>query len=74
MLADSTGKLAKDFDVYLEDEGLALRSSFVVNSEAKIVSYEVNDNSIGREASEMLRKVQAAQSVAEYGDQVCPAK
>ncbi len=74
MLADPTAKLAQDFEVYIEEEGMALRGSFVINPEAKIVSYEVNDNSIGREASELLRKVQAAQFVAEHGDQVCPAK
>lgn len=74
MLADPTAKLAKDFEVYIEEEGLALRGSFVVNPAGKIVAYEVNSNNIGREASELLRKVQAAQFVAEHGDQVCPAK
>jgi peroxiredoxin (alkyl hydroperoxide reductase subunit C) len=74
MLGDPTATLARDFEVYIEDEGMALRGSFVINPEGKIVSYEVNDNSIGREASELLRKVQAAQFVAEHGDQVCPAK
>lgn len=74
MLADPTGKLCKDFRVYIEEEGLALRGSFIVNPEGRIVSYEVNDNSIGRDASELLRKVQAAQFVAKHGDQVCPAK
>jgi peroxiredoxin (alkyl hydroperoxide reductase subunit C) len=74
MLADPTAALARDFEVYIEDAGQAYRGSFVINPEGKIVSYEVNDNSIGREASELLRKVQAAQFVAEHGDQVCPAK
>ncbi|MBN7773777.1 alkyl hydroperoxide reductase subunit C [Clostridium aminobutyricum] len=74
MLADPNGKLAKDFEVYIEEEGMALRGSFVVNPEAKIVAYEVNSNSIGREASELLRKLQAAQFVAAHGDEVCPAK
>lgn len=74
MLADPTGTLTRDFDVHIEEEGLALRGSFIVNPEGKIVAYEVNSNNIGREASELLRKVQAAQFVAEHGDQVCPAK
>lgn len=74
MLADPTGKLSRDFEVYIEEEGVALRGSFIVNPQGKIVSYEVNDNSIGRDASELLRKVQAAQFVAKHGDQVCPAK
>ncbi len=74
MIADPTGKITKDFDVYIEEDGMALRGSFVIDPEAKIVSYEVNANSIGREASELLRKVQAAQFVNEHGDEVCPAK
>jgi len=74
MLADPTGKLCRDFEVLIEEEGMALRGSFIVNPEGKIVAYEVHDNSIGRDASELLRKVQAAQFVAEHGDQVCPAK
>ena len=74
MLADPTAKLAKEFEVYIEESGMALRGSFVINPEGKIVSYEVNDTSIGRDASELLRKVQAAQFVAEHGDQVCPAR
>lgn len=74
MIGDPTGKIAKDFDVYLEDEGVALRGSFVIDPEGKIVSYEVNNNAIGRDADELLRKVEAAQFVHEHGDQVCPAK
>jgi len=74
MIADPTGKISRDFDVYIEESGLALRGSFVINPEGKIIAYEVNDTSIGREAAELLRKVQAAQFVAEHGDQVCPAK
>lgn len=74
MLADPTGKLCRDFEVLIEEEGMALRGSFIVNPEGKIVAYEVHDNSIGRDASELLRKVQAAQFVAEHDDQVCPAK
>lgn len=74
MLADPTGRLSKDFEVYIEDSGMALRGSFVINPEGKIVAYEVNDTSIGREAGELLRKVQAAQFVAQHGGEVCPAK
>jgi peroxiredoxin (alkyl hydroperoxide reductase subunit C) len=74
MLADPTAKLAEEFEVYIEEDGMALRGSFVINPQGKIVSYEVNATNIGREASELLRKVQAAQFVAEHGDQVCPAK
>ena len=74
MLADPTGTLTRNFEVMIEEEGLALRGSFVVNPEGVIKAYEIHDNGIGRNAEELLRKVQAAQFVAEHGDQVCPAK
>lgn len=73
MIADPTGKLARDFEVMIEEEGMALRGSFVVNPEGEIKAYEVHDNGIGREASELLRKLRAAKFVAEHGE-VCPAK
>ena len=74
MLADPTGKLTRAFDVMIEEEGMALRGSFVVNPEGVIKAYEIHDNGIGRDADELFRKVQAAQFVAAHGDQVCPAK
>lgn len=73
MLGDPTGRLARMFEVLIEEEGLALRGTFIVNPEGEIQAYEVHQNGIGRNAEELLRKVQAAQFVAEHGDQVCPA-
>ena len=74
MLADPTAALAKDFDVYIEKDGLAERGTFVINPEGRIVAYEVNAGNVGRNATELLRKVEASQFVAQHGDQVCPAK
>ncbi len=74
MLADPTAALARDFDVYIESDGMAERGTFIVNPEGKIVAYEVNAGNVGRNADELLRKVQALQFVAEHGDEVCPAK
>lgn len=74
MLADPTGKLARDFDVMIEEDGMAERGSFIVNPEGRIVAYEVTAGNVGRNADELLRRVQASQFVAEHGDQVCPAK
>lgn len=74
MLADPTGKLARAFDVMIEEDGMAERGSFIVNPEGKIVAYEVIAGNVGRNADELYRRVQASQFVAEHGDQVCPAK
>ena len=73
MLADPTHAISRDFEVLIEEDGMAERGTFVVNTEGKIVSYEVTAGNVGRNADELLRKVQAAQFVAEHGDEVCPA-
>ena len=64
MLADPTHALAKDFEVYIETDGVAERGTFVVNPEGKIVAYEVNAGNVGRNAEELFRKLQALQFVA----------
>ena len=73
MVADPTGRLSRNFGVMIEEEGLALRGTFVINPEGVIKVMEVHDLGIGRSAAELLRKVQAAQYVAENDGEVCPA-
>lgn len=74
MLADPAHVLARDFEVLIEDDGLAERGAFIVDPEGRIQVYEVTAGGIGRNAKELLRLVQAAKFVAEHGDEVCPAK
>ncbi|MBL8447055.1 MAG: peroxiredoxin [Zoogloeaceae bacterium] len=74
MLGDPTGAITRAFDVMIEEEGLALRGTFVVNPEGVIKVAEIHDLGIGRDASELLRKVKAAQYVASHPGEVCPAK
>lgn len=73
MLADPTGNLSKEFGVYIEEEGLALRGSFIINPDGILKAYEAHDNSIGRSAKELLRKLQAAIFVEKHKGLVCPA-
>lgn len=73
MLADPTGKFCKEFGTYIEEEGLSLRGSFIIDPDGVIKACEIHDNSIGRSAKELLRKVQAAKFVRENKGQVCPA-
>lgn len=74
MIGDPAGILAKKFGVLVEELGQALRATFVIDPEGKIKVYEIHDMGIGRNAKELLRKVQAAKFVREHGDEVCPAK
>ncbi len=74
MLADPTGFLSRSFGVYIEEEGLAQRGSFLIDPSGRVKLAEVNDNGIGRNADELVRKIQAAQFVASHPNEVCPAK
>ena len=74
MLADPTGLLARAFGVMIEEDGMAYRGTFVVNPDGYVKVVEINDNNIGRNADELLRKVEAAQFVASHPGDVCPAK
>ncbi len=74
MIGDPTGAICRNFDVMIEEVGLADRGTFVIDSEGKIQIVEVNAGGIGRDASELLRKVKAAQYVASHPNEVCPAK
>jgi peroxiredoxin (alkyl hydroperoxide reductase subunit C) len=74
MIGDPTGRLTRAFDVMMEGEGLAMRGTFVVNPEGVIKAMEVHDDGIGRDAKELLRKVQAAQYVAAHPGEACPAR
>jgi len=74
MLADPTGNFCRALGTYIEDEGLSYRATVIVNPDGIIKSFEINDNSIGRNAEETLRKLRAAKFVYEHGGEVCPAK
>ena len=74
MIGDPTGAITRNFDVMIEEEGLALRGTFLINPEGRIKLCEIHDNGIGRDATELLRKVRAAQYVANHPGEVCPAK
>ena len=74
LVGDPTGTITRNFEVMIEEEGLAYRGTFLINPEGQIKLCEIHDNGIGRDAKELLRKVQAAQYVASHPGEVCPAK
>ncbi len=81
MVADPTGALCREFGTYIEgepgalveDAGLSRRGSFLIDPDGVLTALEIHDNSIGRNASELLRKVQAADFVRNSDGLVCPA-
>jgi len=73
MLADPTGQLCRALGTLIESEGLSLRGSFIFDPQGNLKCYELHDNSIGRSAMELLRKLQAAKFTDENPGLVCPA-
>lgn len=74
MIGDPTGTISRNFGVMIEEEGIADRGAFVIDPDGKIQIVEINAGGIGRDASELLRKIKAAQYVASHPGEVCPAK
>ncbi len=73
MAADPSGKICKAFGTYIDEEGLSLRGSYIVDPDGVLKAMDIHDNSIGRNANEILRKLQAAKFVRENEGLVCPA-
>ena len=74
MIGDPTGTISRNFGVMIEEVGLADRGTFVIDPQGKVQIIEINAGGVGRDASELLRKVKAAQYVASHPGEVCPAK
>jgi peroxiredoxin (alkyl hydroperoxide reductase subunit C) len=73
MIADPTGELSREFGVYIDEKGITLRGTFIIDPNGVLQAYEVSADGIGRNADELLRKLQAAKFVHEHGTEVCPA-
>lgn len=73
MVADPTGAICKAYGTYIDDQGLSWRGSFIIDPDGILRACELHDNSIGRSAEELLRKLQAARFVREHKGEVCPA-
>lgn len=74
LVGDPTHQLTRAFDVHIDEEGLALRGTFIIDPQGVIKTLEIHDNAIARDVKETLRKLKAAQFVASHPGEVCPAK
>lgn len=67
LLSDITKQISRDYNVLIEDEGISLRGTFIINPEGIVKHIMVNDLNIGRNIDELLRVLKALQT----GD-LCP--
>lgn len=72
MLADPSRRVCKAYWTLIENEGLSLRATYIINPDGIIKAFEFHDNNIGRSIDELIRKLQAAKFVAEHKGEVCP--
>lgn len=72
LVADMTKKISTDYGVLIEDAGVALRGSFLIDKEGNIRHYVINDLPLGRNVDEHIRMVEALQFTDQHGE-VCPA-
>lgn len=74
MGADPTGKLSRMFGVYDEATGLALRGTFIISPEGKLLNSEINFYNMGRNIDELMRKFKANLYLQKHEAQACPSK
>ena len=74
LAADTTGIVSSMFGVYDDATGLALRGTFVINPEGKLVSSHVNFYNVGRNMEELTRIMEANEHCAANPDEACPAE
>jgi len=74
LVGDPTHELTRAFGVHINEEGLALRGTFIVDPDGIIKTMEIHDNAIARNMEETLRKLKAADFVRRHPNEVCPAK
>lgn len=62
LASDITHQVAKDYGVYVEEEGIAIRGLFIIDPDGNIKYQVVHDLSVGRSTSEVLRVLRALQT------------
>ncbi|MGH9869364.1 MAG: peroxiredoxin [Candidatus Polarisedimenticolia bacterium] len=73
LLADINKTMARNYDVLIENAGVALRGLFIIDPDGVVRHATINHLPVGRSAREALRVLTGFQFVREHGDQVCPA-
>uniref|UniRef100_A0A3B4CMT1 thioredoxin-dependent peroxiredoxin n=1 Tax=Pygocentrus nattereri TaxID=42514 RepID=A0A3B4CMT1_PYGNA len=68
LLSDLTHQIAKDYGVYLEDQGHTLRGLFIIDNKGTLRQITMNDLPVGRSVDETLRLVQAFQYTDKHGE------
>ena len=69
LLSDITKEVSRNYGVLLEDKGISLRGTFIIDPEGKVRYQLVHDLGIGRSVEEILRVLRALQT-----GELCPVE
>ena len=72
LVADKTHDICRSYGVQIEEAGVALRATFLIDKTGIVRHQVVNDLPLGRNIDEMMRMVDALQFTESHGE-VCPA-
>ena len=67
MLSDITKEISRQYDILIEDKGISLRGTFVIDPDGILKMAFVHDLNVGRNVDEVIRVVQACQT-----GELCP--
>lgn len=74
MIGDPSHILSRNFEVLIEEKGLADRGTFIIDPDGVVQAVEINAGGIGRDAGTLINKIKAAQYVRKNPNEVCPAR
>lgn len=74
MIGDPSHTLSRNFEVLIEEKGLADRGTFIIDPDGIVQAVEINAGGIGRDASTLVNKIRAAQYIRKNPNEVCPAR
>lgn len=72
IVSDMNRTIARDYDVLIENEGIAYRGLFIIDKQGIIRHQVINDLPLGRNVEEVIRMLDALVFFEENGE-VCPA-
>lgn len=73
LASDPTGKVCREYDMYMEDAGLARRGLYIINPDGIVVMLIASEPPVGKSTPEILRLLEAWKYVYEHPDEACPA-
>lgn len=71
---DPNGRISNLFGIYDEETGKAMRGTIIINPEGIFQGIEVSFDNVGRNAAELVRKMEAHVYLRKHPNEVCPAR